>query len=310
MPRNNAMRHEYEQCRQNSNAIISPIEASDDFNRKLRVFEEQIEKSGGLNGRYMCDYNKLNATYAHDYRPNKMFNCLSSDDNPRSSYSSSSLSINSDVPVHLDGPRHQDPSAQINVREKIQFFNNSTSTSRCTSASPFYSSEDDECELYRQNSIRNFQRKREYFERILHARQQSKLKGYEPTPIELHDEIDVDEEKSQHKQAVRQYFQTSLKILLEAMSNSDAKRLGHVDKQRLRKLFDAILDAVHRCQEMYCNVDEEFAREFQQNIASALELLFSTSEVYFPAQSICLRGLELILLWGFVEGGFLDICIC
>lgn len=301
-PKKNGWSKEYRELQNKSNAILHSIKANDEFHEKLRRFQQKIEessedsdcRSGGGGGHYgRAMYDKLNRTCNDVYRKNRTYNdlLLSDDNNARASLSSSCLSIcetDSDAPDRVQlQPYNNGAYTRANVREKILFFNNSTATSRCSSASPFGSSEDDECELYRRNSKRNFQQKRQYFEKFLNNERRMATTGAASTlPLSPLLAIDADNEQrddafeQRRLDAIEQFVQTRhllerIQILIKAISKLDEKRLSTMNLGRLKKFLLFIRDASYKCQEVCANISEEFLQGFENSVMSAEELLFS-----------------------------------
>lgn len=303
-PKKNGWSKEYRELQHKSNAILDSIKANEEFHGKLRKFQKIIEESSEDSDyhAYPRPGDKLNQTCVDITSKSRTFNDLL-DDNVRTSLSSSCLSIcetDSDGPGRVQSiPYNNGAYVRANVRAKIQFFNDSTSTSRSSSASPLGSSEDDECELYRRNSKRSFQLKRQYFEKFLNKEQSmastaaSAMLATPSPPQSIHDgEVpattmnaaaaaqESGEMLERRLQAVEQFVQTRhilerIQILIKAISKLDEKRLSTMNLGRLKKFLLFIRDASYRCQEVCFNISEEFLQGFENNVVSAEELLFS-----------------------------------
>lgn len=292
-PKKNGWSREYRELQNKSNGILKTIKVNEEFHNKLRKFQQKIEESSEESdcrgGNYPRAGDKLNQTCADIYRQNRTSNDLMGD-NIRASLSSSCLSIcetDSDAPgIMQSKPYNNGAYSRPNVRTKIQFFNNSTSTSRCSSASPFGSSEDDECELYRRNSKRIFQQKRQYFEKIQNREQPTASVGTDAmAPADGDGPFTNDSEGSEETfdrriEALQQFVQTRhllerIQILNKAFTKLDEKRLSTMNLDRLKKFMVFLRDAWYKCQEVCFNISEEFLDGFKQNVTSAEELLFS-----------------------------------
>lgn len=272
-----------------SKSILTSIQANDDFNRKLQRFQQTIEEVDESESSDNANI-KMNQTCVGDYRRNNRYNELS-EDSPRASLTSSCLSISendSDSAALFKRPVNNKQLSKANVREKIQFYNNSTSTSRCSSASPFgCSSEDDEYELYRSNSRRRFQQKRQYFENFFdekiffpdkkRERKVDSAVNHLPAENKMSTaNVDIDRKMV----AVQQFVQTRhllerIKILMKAISKLDIERQNGMNLKKLKKFLIFIRDCAYKCQEVNFHISEEFLSGFEHSVMSAEELLFS-----------------------------------
>lgn len=186
-----------------------------------------------------------------------------------------------------------------NVREKISFFNqtiNERSASPATlstlSAPPSaLPSEDEEYQFQREKSKRKFQQKREFFEKIFSERlagdkQSSVHPSNTPKPHAL-----THEQKLDKLEAVEAYVQTKyllerIQMLTKAISNMDEAQCQKMDLKKLKKFLLFIRDCSYKCQQVCFEISENFLTDFEKNVMSVEELLFSALKAVHMPQKV------------------------
>lgn len=202
----------------------------------------------------------------------------------------------------------------VNVREKIDYFNSAIAETNCNISLPAMHSSsriddnhlDEETQLYRTNSIRKFREKRDYFEKIFdaskmmpaHEKNNNEIARNEKNKLELnikyakedYDTISPVVKKYDSKlNAVETYVQTQhllerIQTLVKAISNLDEKRLNTMNLKMLKKFLIFIRDCSYKCQEVCFDISENFLTDFEKNVLSAEELLYSVMKTASHSQ--------------------------
>lgn len=195
-----------------------------------------------------------------------------------------------------------------NVREIINFFNSTANESNCNVTLPAMHSQprnnndvddfdDEETNLYRTNSIRRFKQKRDYFEKIFNAnkmipnamRNDNQISRNEKITFEFNkDKLATEDihnnpvpKKYDSKlNAVETYVQTQhllerIQTLVKAISNLDEKRLTTMNLKMLKKFLLFIRDCSYNCQQVCFDISENFLTDFEKNVLSAEELMYT-----------------------------------
>lgn len=194
-----------------------------------------------------------------------------------------------------------------NVRSKVAFFSDHSSSDRSSSTSPSIQSnisDDDDFQFQRTQSKRNFKRNRDFFEGFF------KVKGPDQTINVTRDEkkstgggakngtffraeISNDNETQidahEKLKAVQTYVQTQyllerIERLVSAISNLDETRLSSMNLKLLKKFLTFIRDCSYNCTEVCNSISENVLTDFEKNVMSAEELLYSALKDAHTAQ--------------------------
>lgn len=186
-----------------------------------------------------------------------------------------------------------------NVRSKVAFFNDHSSSERSSSASPSVpssaTSDDEEFQFRRTKSKRDFKRNRDFFENFFKdkphdqsisdtstLRAETKLNNepkrngnFRQQNVNAN-EIDVYEKL----QAVQTYVQTQyllerIQRLVTAISDLDGQRLSSMNLKLLKKFLTFIRDCSYSCTEVCNTISQNVLTDFEKNVMSAEELLYT-----------------------------------
>lgn len=185
------------------------------------------------------------------------------------------------------------------VRDKISFFNQtfserstSPATQSAMSASSAPSaSEDEEFQFQRQKSKRKFQQNREFFEKVFSKRVNSNEQNIERNTKAPKSQANSQEQKINKLEAVEAYVQTQyllerIQLLVKAISKMDEAELEKIDLKQLKKFLLFIRDCSYNCQQVCSDISENFLTDFERNVMSAEELLFSALKAVHMPQKV------------------------
>lgn len=188
-----------------------------------------------------------------------------------------------------------------NVRSKVAFFSDHSSSDRSSSASPSIqsTSDEDEFQFQRTKSKRDFKRNRDFFENFFKDKQHDQS-TIDSTTIQMepkslkHSKNNDDDDGNFRKQAsdtnqidaheklkaVQTYVQTQyllerIQRLVTAISNLDEKRLSSMNLKLLKKFLTFIRDCSYNCTEVCNSIGHNILSDFEKNVMSAEELLYS-----------------------------------
>lgn len=200
-----------------------------------------------------------------------------------------------------------------NVRDKISFFNRTicegTTPSPTpprpvsTTASTPSASEDEDYQFQRQKSKRKFEQKREFFEKIFRDRfpvaeegtsngpSQNEHTSNEPKWQKLPKEKYVDKLEAVETYVQTKYLLERIQLLTKAISNMDEAQMEKMDLYKLKKFLLFIRDCSYSCQQVCFDISEKFLTDFEKNVMSAEELLFSALKAVHmqQVQSVTVR---------------------
>lgn len=185
-----------------------------------------------------------------------------------------------------------------NVKEKISFFNETIATERHNSVSPSIPStpEDEDYQFQRQRSKRTFQQNRDFFEKMFKERfeRESEQKSIQNLNLTVAKDLPKNPNNNNNNvakavannkyneklYAVQTYVQTQyllerIQKLLKAISNLEEQQLSKMNLKSLKKFLIFIRDCSYKCQEVCNNISEHFLTDFEKNVMSAEELLYS-----------------------------------
>lgn len=181
------------------------------------------------------------------------------------------------------------------VQNKVAFFSDQSASDGSTCASPCIQSvsDDDEYQFRRTKSKHEFKQNRDFFENYFkdkhdqsmvdtslvctenhpHAKMEKNVKQTALAtdhPIDAHDKLD----------AVRTYVQTKcllerIQRLVTSISNLDEERLSSMNLQLLKKFLTFIRDCSYQCTQVCNSISQNVLTDFEKNVMSAEELLFS-----------------------------------
>lgn len=183
-----------------------------------------------------------------------------------------------------------------NIRDKISFFNQtinecSAAPSPATSSVPS-ASEDEGYEFQRQKSKRNFQKKREFFEKIFSERfSDAEQSSSGHTTNVAKSQVKTKEQCIDKLEAVETYVQTKyllerIQLLIKAISNMDESQMDKLNLKKLKKFLLFIRDCSYNCQQVCFDISEHFLTDFEKNVMSAEELLFSALKAVHMQQKV------------------------
>lgn len=197
-----------------------------------------------------------------------------------------------------------------NVRSKVAFFSDHSSSDRSSSTSPSIQStisDDDDYQLQRTQSKRNFKQNRDFFENFFKDKNpdqtindksincggnksstgdgSNKNDAFFRTANPNVNHIDAHEKL----EAVQTYVQTQyllerIERLVSAISNLDETRLSSMNLKLLKKFLTFIRDCSYNCTEVCNSISENVLTDFEKNVMSAEELLYSALKDAHTAQ--------------------------
>lgn len=197
-----------------------------------------------------------------------------------------------------------------NVRNKVNLFSDPSSSDRSSSASPSIQSQtdddDDDIQFKRTQSKRAFKNKRDFFENFFQKKHDkirddrkddgcttlsaiSPANGNTKKPIkndargsEIADQNSTAKQIDPHEKlvAVRAYVQTQYMLgriqrLVTAISNLDEKRLSTMNLRMLKKFLTFLRDCSYNCTNVCKEISENVLNDYEKNVLSGEELLFS-----------------------------------
>lgn len=191
-----------------------------------------------------------------------------------------------------DAPSYVAPS----VKDKISFFNQTISECSSSPVPPAApstppTSEDDEFQFQRQKSLRKFQQKREFFEKIFSQRfaggeQPSDRKSNAPTSKPLTQEQNIDKLEAVETYVQTKYLLERIQLLIKAITNMDEAQLNKMDLKKMKKFLLFIRDCAYKCQQVCFEISENFLTDFEKNVMSAEELLFTALKAVHMQQKV------------------------
>lgn len=182
----------------------------------------------------------------------------------------------------------------VNVKGRIAFFSDSfTERSSSVTSSMQSASDDDDYQFQRTESIRKFHKNRNFFENYFNDKADKQfqtvpqpliekpsndLKSCKQTDTKSFVACDID--ASEKLKAVQTYVQTQyllerIQRLVVAISHLDEKRLSSMNLNMLKKFLTFIRDCSYTCTEVCYDISENFLTDFEKNVMSAEELLYS-----------------------------------
>lgn len=186
-----------------------------------------------------------------------------------------------------------------NVRSKVAFFSDHSSSDRSSSASPSIqsTSDEDEFQFQRTKSKRDFKRNRDFFENFFKVKKHDQS-AIDSTTIQtehkstnhsknnddenFRKQASINDQMDAHEKlrAVQTYVQTQyllerIQRLVTAISNLDEKRLSSMNLKMLKKFLTFIRDCSYNCTEVCNSIGHNILTDFEKNVMSAEELLYS-----------------------------------
>lgn len=200
-----------------------------------------------------------------------------------------------------------------NVRSKVAFFSDHSSSERSSSASPSIQSvsDDDEYQFQRTQSKHRFRKNCDFFENFFKDKTSDPSASSDTStlPIEkrenksiVNNQTSKNDERPQkiaidptkidpHEKlmAVQTYVQTQhllerIQRLISAISNLDEKRLSTMNLKLLKKFLTFIRDCSYNCTEVCNSISQHVLTDFEKNVMSAEELLYSALKDAHSAQ--------------------------
>lgn len=191
-----------------------------------------------------------------------------------------------------------------NVKRKVVFFSDHSSTERSSSESPSTQScsDDETIQFQRSQSKRKFHQNRDFFEKYFNGKTDAnRVKSLPSTSTSTSSLDKIDETTSmfidsrlckqndmhasdidpnEKLQAVQTYVQTKnllerIQRLVVAITSLDEKRLNSMNLKLLKKFLTFIRDCSYKCTEVCNEISGNFLTDFEKNVMSAEELLFS-----------------------------------
>lgn len=217
-----------------------------------------------------------------------------------------------------------------NVRSKVAFFSDHSSSERSSSASPSIqsASDDEEFQFQRTQSKRKFEQNCSFFESFFKDKQSdqsildtstncnaNKSVNFEKSSKNDHTirrkKPPVDNQIDAHEKlkAVQTYVQTQhllerIERLVTAISinraNLDEKRLSPTNLKLLKKILTYLRDCSYNCIEICNTIGQNFLTDSEMNDMSAEDLLYSALKMAHAAQVLYL-SFELPILMNFTN---------
>lgn len=285
-----------------SKTMLAPIPSSSESERETSVFKRPValplarkiiaaakKPDGKLTTGIDVADNRLNRTVddAHVKQPQRY-----SSASTLSLHESDSDSVAKKTTATNDATSYVAPS----VRDKISFFNQTISERSSSPAPPTMpstplTSEDDEFQFQRQKSQRKFQQKREFFEKIFSERfaggeAPSSCKSNAPASKALTQEQNIDKLEAVETYVQTKYLLERIQLLIKAIMNMDEAQLNKMDLKKLKKFLLFIRDCSYNCQQVCFEISENFLTDFEKNVMSAEELLFSALKAVHMQQKV------------------------
>ena len=201
-----------------------------------------------------------------------------------------------------------------NVRSKVAFFNDHSSSERSSSTSPSIqsTSDDDDYQFQRAQSKRKFKQNCNFFENFFKVKQHDEsildTSTTHPAQIQMekkeeqkgkksnvenqkakNDEIKTKLDAHEKLKAVQMYVQTQyllerIQRLVAAISSLDEKRLSLMNLRLLKKFLTFIRDCSYNCTEVCNTIGQHVLTDFEKNVMSAEELLYTALKEAHSAQ--------------------------
>lgn len=205
-----------------------------------------------------------------------------------------------------------------NVRSKVAFFNDHSSSDRSSSTSPSVQStisdNNDDFQFQRSQSKHKFKQRRDFFENYFKNKNSDRSSlnddtskncggsgggGHElPSGAAKNDtffrtenandnaiQIDAHEKlKAVQTYVQTQYLLERIERLVSAISNLDETRLSSMNLKLLKKFLTFIRDCSYNCTEVCNSISENVLTDFEKNVMSAEELLYSALKDAHTAQ--------------------------
>lgn len=200
-----------------------------------------------------------------------------------------------------------------NVRSKVAFFNDHSTSERSSSASPSIqsTSDDDDYQFRRTQSKHKFQQNCNFFEKFFKDNhdhsildtstirtaemtgktvekkqiekkftvESEKIKNDMAKPINVHEKL-----KAVQTYVQTQYLLERIQRLVAAISSLDEKRLKSMNLRLLKKFLTFIRDCSYNCTEVCNTISQHVLTDFEKNVMSAEELLYSALKDAHSAQ--------------------------
>lgn len=282
------LRQETKDIQNKSNAILN----------KIQMFNGIESKSMGVVGKKPTPNRKQNQ------RPVSVLS-TSSTASPHDSDSDTTIVFKKPMNVAMN---------RCNVRSKVAFFNDHSSSERSSSTSPSIqsTSDDDDYQFQRAQSKRKFKQNCNFFENFFKVKQhdQSILDTSMTRPAQ--NEMEKKEEQKRKKSnvenqkakndeiktklnahekliAVQTYVQTQyllerIQRLVAAISSLDEKRLSSMNLRLLKKFLTFIRDCSYNCTEVCNSIGQHVLTDFEKNVMSAEGLLYTALKEAHSAQ--------------------------
>lgn len=193
------------------------------------------------------------------------------------------------------------------VLSKVAFFNDHSSSERSSSASPSIqsASDDDDYQFSRTQSKRKFKQNCDYFENFFKNKQHdqsildtSTIRTTERQGEKKEKKLIVENQKAKNDtaidaheklKAVQTYVQTQyllerIQRLVSAISSLDEKRLSTMNLKLLKKFLTFIRDCSYNCTEVCNSISQHVLTDFEKNVMSAEELLYTALKEAHTAQ--------------------------
>lgn len=276
--------------------MLAPIFSSSESDRESSVFKRP--NALPLGRKIIAAAQKPNAKLATDNeRLNRTTNdALAKQTQRYSSASTLSLHGSDSDTVARNNTVGDNTTSYVapNVRDKISFFNRTISersTSPATPSAPPLSSEDEDHQFQRQKSKRKFQQTREFFEKIFKERFANTEQSSDHTSNALKSQALTADDKLDKLEAVEAYVQTKyllerIESLIKAISKMDEAQLDKMNLEKLKKFLLFIRDCSYNCQQVCFEISENFLTDFEKNVMSAEELLFSALKAVHMQQKV------------------------
>lgn len=198
-----------------------------------------------------------------------------------------------------------------NVRSKVAFFNDTSSSERSSSASPSIQSisDDEEYRFQRTQSKHKFEQNCSFFENFFQVKPKSNDQSMLDTSTfcverkfktenqTVEDDADLKQSSNGNKQldpheklkAVQTYVQTQFLLgriqrLVTAISQLDEHRLSTMNLNLLKKFLTFIRDCSYNCTAVCKSISQNVLTDFEKSVMSPEELLYSALKKAHSAQ--------------------------
>lgn len=259
----------------NEMKIKEPICSSSESDRESMTFKRP--NALPLRRKVITAARQPNGKSEFNNRLNRTMNDMPSATQTARYSSASTVSLNgsdNDSMGKRTTPSNANDVGEPNVREKIIFFNQTLNEDNAQPPASQPATPKDERQCDRQKSKRKFQQTRDFFEKIFRERFNGNKRTNEKNAVTA-SQNNVDNLDAIKTYAQTQYLLERIRFLVKVISKMNETQLNQINLKRFKKFLMLIRDCAHNCQEVCYEIGENFLTDFEKNVMSVDELLFT-----------------------------------